>query len=181
MGLLIKDGKYIKLNFDGCYIDRNGVHISYYEYKSKSDKDIEENVNMLFTKLLKNYSEYSEKITNEVISKLDFDPEQLKSKDELFDNLSENQKNLIESVLNIENNISIINEYLITRNKKLLDNLTEIELFKSLGYSEEILKPYERPSLNIGVSGVLTNQKFTYNSMYNELKKLFKKDGFTDC
>lgn len=181
MGLLLKDGKYVRLNMDNCFIDNKGVHVSYYKYNSKEDRDIENSVNTLFLKLTKNYSDYSENVTTKVISDLDCDYEKLKTKEDLFDKLSENQKNLIEGLLSIENNITTLNEFLFTRDKKLLSNFTELELFKKLGYSEDITKEYSKPELCQGISGVLTNQKFTYNSMYNELKKLFKKDGFTDC
>lgn len=181
MGLLLKDNKYIKLNMNNCYIDNKGVHISYYKYKSKDDRDTEESVNMLFSKLTKNYSDYSENLVRNTLSELGFDYTQLKSKEELFNKLSETQKSSIETMLNIENNITLLSEFLFTRNDELLSKFTDIELFKELGYSEEILKPYSKPELCLDVSGFLTNQKFTYNSMYNELKKLFKKEGFTDC
>lgn len=181
MGLLLKNNEYVRLNMDDCFIDNRGVHISYYRYNSKEDRDAEETVNNLFQKLLKNCSDYSEKITLEVLSKLDFDYETLKTKEELFDKLNTNQKNLIEGMLNIEKNINILNEFMFTRDKKILNNLTELELFKKLGYSDEVIKSYTKPELCQGISGILTTQKFTYNSMYNELKKLFKKEGFTDC
>lgn len=180
MGLLLKDGRYLRLNLNGCYIDNRGVHVSYYQYESKEQRDIEQEVNDKFNRLVKTCSNYCENISNKLMNEINFDIEKIKSEKEFLNKLDENQKELLNIMHNITNNVNIISEYIFTRNDNLLKDLKDLEIFKELGYSEELLKFYKRPLLAIDTSGVLTNQKFTYNSMYGELKKLFKKDGYTE-
>lgn len=181
MGMLFKNGNYVKLNLEDCYIDIHGIHVAYSSYSSKQSREQEQKITDKLEKFYRKCNDYCVSLEDKINNSLTFNPEEIKSEEEFVSRLTDEQKKDIELLNDILNDIHIIQSFVYNRDKEILNELKNIDILKDLGYSKELLQEFETPCSACELTGLLTNQKFTHNSMYKELKKLFKKEEYSDC
>lgn len=180
MALKLNDGRYIKLNFDGCYIDSRGVHVSYFQYDEEGKRQKEIAQNEKLQTLLQNVSKYIDENLMKLESKFGKDPK-VNSQQELLSLMSDEDKEIYDEIHSLEADIHLILSASEVGDRSLEKELKNLNLLKKLGYSSQLLDRIQLGQVESQISGVFTGQKFTYDSMYRELKKIFKKDRYKDC
>jgi len=184
MALKLKDNSYVKLNLDECFINKKGVFISYLRYKDVEQRELEQKLLANFEVVRSNCLEYISKIRDEIYKDLskEHNLEELTSLEELKSYLTEEQNQKLVITENLEKDLEYLHKIIQIHEDISMKNLLNEKLLKDFGLNVELYKNYfENPNIEIKSTSAYTGQKFTYDSMYKELKKLFKKDGYEDC
>lgn len=179
MAIVLKNGNYIKIILNKCYIDCEGVHITYAEYKSTNDREFEKKNNSSFDKFIQNVSDYIEDVSRYLKDKVG-DLSNISSEQELQNKLSVEDKDRLNRIRRLNEDINLILQYSYSLRTIDEDKLQELELLKKLGYNQEILSKTE-VTYKTTRSSAHTNQRITYGDMYSELKKIYMEDGSKDC
>ncbi|MEG1565312.1 MAG: hypothetical protein RR342_01040 [Bacilli bacterium] len=182
MAVKLNDGRYLNVCLEGCYANSKGVFVNYSQYSDEKAREFEKDrinefnkfVNDVDTEMIK-YREELEKYVTE---------HNIKTVEELKD-LPEEIQNKINIVETIQDDIVYISNGLYNRiglENPTVKNIKNYKLLKEFGFKDTwFTNRIEIPVSITRVSSVLNNQKFTYTDMYKELKKIVKKDGYTDC
>lgn len=176
----LKSGKYIKVLRDRCIFTPNSVEVSFYSFDSKHDRDAyfsrKQDVSLFVansTKLLDDeYNSLSDEIMRflkinglERLDSLDDLPEDLINKNRYLEDLG---KAIYEVRMGWD-----------SHTPPKFDGEILIDL-KKAGYDESWMNPLPDFSIGSVSTGAFTNQRFTYDCLYKELKKIFKND-YIDC
>lgn len=164
-----KTGKYIKVIRDQTIFSLNSVQVFYYEFKTQKDRDA-------YFKRLDEIKEFEETV-NQKVDELIVDynkryDENIKNNEFIGDkNSFIKEMRYIEGV---SSELDII-RFGWSSNKKLPE-LKNRELFESLGYKKEWDTPLNSWGINSVHTGAFNGQTFSFESLYKELKKVFKHD-----
>lgn len=180
MALKLNNGKYVKLDLNGCYIDVRGIHVAYFIYDNVDIRDAEQTANSKLRLLLNNISNYIEEKTA-ILQENIGDINEITSKEELLDRMTAEDKKIYDEIHSIEEDRQLILVGSQIGDNSIEGKLSNLKLLKELGYSKEILNGTMRGYPASNISGVFTGQKLNYTEMYKELKKIFKKEGYEDC
>lgn len=174
-----KSGQYIKVLRGSSVFTPSSVQVSFYSFKSKSDrdeffkreKDVLNFVSNVNSYLIESYSKLNSDIESWAVSKglskissVDKLPKDLRDRLTKCEDLSE----------------------LAFRVKTQWNSSEKIDLIKDmstaleLGFDMNWLTPLRAWEISSLCTGEFTNQTFSYACLYKELKKVFGSD-FVDC
>lgn len=174
MAILVKEtNNYVKLDLDNTYITRRGVFVATQVYPTLEARELEKSRLQEFNKFCVNVQNKKEELISEIQDKIgeDITEEDLKPFEKEVNIINE----LGEDLRYIQNNLYLLNE------KPSTKNLKQKTLLVKLGFKEEWLNnPLIAGSHSLINTGNFTNQRFTSDSMYKELKKAYKNLDIKD-
>ncbi len=171
-------GKYIKVVRELTEFRPNSVVVYYYEFGSRADRDeYFKRKKEIHQFLAKGDVEFSSTDVKAVamFKSLGIDPSTIKTVEEL-------PKEISDLIVSSENMLADLNLIRFNWDKPSVQGLK----FKNkgalvpLGFKEEWLVPLNFWALNAMETGAYTNQTFSFDCLYKELKNVFKVD-FEDC
>lgn len=182
MAIKLKDNRYLKVNLDKCFATFRGMFVSYSQYPNTDERILE-------IQRLEDVDKFEKTLYSDLYKKRQFVENYLiehniKTEEE-YKNVPKHIREIVDILESIDYDIETIKGELYIKTGVESIDITKLKNYnylKELGLNDEWFTKKLNPPTNItSISSAYTGQKFTYNSMYNELKKLFKKDGFTDC
>lgn len=164
------NGRYIKVIRESAVFTPSGVEVGFLVFESKEERD-------RFFQREKEISEFVSKLLSlqrELCVKLDeFSKSYVEGTDDFEARvLSDKIKRIFDTVQIISPNWDIPSV--------LEAEYKKDDFLKEMGFSESWLEPLGKVEHNRVRTGKYTNQTFTYECLYSELKKVFKND-YIDC
>jgi len=169
-----KTGTYIKVILDRCSFRPNSVEVAYYEFENKADRDA-------YFKREKEIKDFGAKcdlkfavLEKEVVDAV------LKGKVDgtKVTKLTDLPKGVQKLVLASEAFVSDSSKIRFGWDKEepLPSEYQSQKLLDECGFNFEWLKPLRSHGINYMSTGIFTNQTFSMDCLYKELKKVFKTD-----
>lgn len=174
----VKNGRYIKVIRELTVFRPNSVEVYFYSFLSKNEKEeyfkrreqISEFLfrceNFISTKYCELNSQVEEWIKRKELTSVDYSklPKHIRDS---FDDLENLGKWASEVKFNWDTSTPI------TR-------FNNWDIVSELGFEEAWLTPLAHWEISSVHTGIFTNQTFSYDCLYKELKKIFK-DDYVDC
>lgn len=182
MALKLNDGRYVKLNLNNCYANISGMYVSYEQYSTENQRIVEKQRIEEFKKFVDVVYADINKIRAYLENYLR--EHNIENEDQLK-NLPQEILEKIKLIETVDYDLSLIQEEMYKiygKEERTIKDLKNYNYLKSLGFNEIWIEDkMENPTNITSKSSAYLGQKFTQSEMYNELKKVFKKDGYIDC
>lgn len=174
MALKSVEGKYLKVIRELTEFRPTGVTVYYYEFKSEKDRDEyfqrQLDVHLFLSRCNEKKQELDAEITKEVLALT----HEIKSQDDYPDYIKKMIKDAEQFIVEVDT----VGNY--WDKPEHLPKLTSQKLLDECGFKKEWKTPLSAWCINALNTGAFTNQNFSYECLYRELKKIFK-DAFVDC
>lgn len=175
----VKSGRYIKVLRDQAIFTPQSVSVAYYSFVSKEAKEeffarkrgvenfvlaVEDYLEVENERLTRDIEDYAKEKNLESVGSIDELPKKFRAR--------------IAELSAISKASFVV--YCGWDGCEALPIPSNLEKLKELGFNEAWLTPMEPWEIATVNTGAFTNQNFTYECLYCELKKIFK-DDFVDC
>lgn len=174
-----KSGRYIKVIREMSVFRPNSVQVFYYSFSSRKDKEEyfsrRRSVDDFVFRVRKYVEESNKKFEDEL-------SEFLRGKDvSKFSSIDDLPKKFRDRVYELSELSNYSFDVLRGWDKLVpLNAFKDVYLVHSLGFDDSWLIPLQPWDIQSVSTGAFTNQNFTFECLYGELKKIFK-DDYIDC
>jgi hypothetical protein len=173
----LSSGKYLKLIREETVFKGSSVEVCFYEFDSREDRD-------KYFKRKSEVSEFVERVTAivdgwlaDVNTKIEAWAAENKVTNLSIDMLPKEFSDTIKKCSRMSEDLSILR---FGWDKiEPLPTLSSQKDFDKLGFSKDWLTPLNQWSICTAYTGAFTNQNFSAECLYKELKKVFK--DYVDC
>lgn len=174
-----KSGRYIKVIREMAVFRPTSVQVFYYSFSSRKDKEEYFSRRKSVNDFVFNVKRYVEEENKKFEVELS---EFLNGKDiskfSSIEDLPKRFRDLLSGISELSNysfDVSRGWDKLVP-----LKKFKDMDLVHSLGFDDSWLTPLQPWDIQSVSTGVFTNQNFTFECLYGELKKIFK-DDYIDC
>lgn len=180
-------GVYIKLNLEGCFIDIHGTHAAFTAYKDEAEREKEKIRTSEFNIFMSKAQDEISKIHSQACVEFEGYRNSVSniSDEELMENLPQSIKNTLDYISILNTELDKISQLAFTSlDSELKDkSLPHKEFFEKLGLKDEWLNDpvLLRGTCLVPCSKSVSGKSITSKCMYDELKKVFRKEEYTDC
>lgn len=174
MALKSVEGKYLKVIRELTEFRPTGVTVYYYEFKSEKDRDEYFSRQADVRAFLAACTEKKQQIDAEIANEMAALKREIKSQDDIPVHIQKMMKESEQFIIDADT----VGNY--WDKAEPMPRLATQKLLDECGFKKEWKTPLSAWCINALNTGAFTNQNFSYECLYRELKKIFK-DDFVDC
>lgn len=174
MALKSVEGKYLKVIRELTEFRPTGVTVYYYEFKSEKDRDEYFYRQAAVRAFLEECTQRKRQMDEEIAKEMAALKREIKSEADIPVHVKKMMDDAEQFIIDADT----VGNY--WDKPEPMPRLSTQKLLEECGFKKEWKTPLSDWSINALNTGAFTNQNFTYECLYHELKKIFK-DDFVDC